>query len=535
MYRILVADDEPRHRRGLAEMIKRLRPAYEVLEAKDGLEAVEVVRMHPVDITITDIKMPFKDGLSFLEEVSDRLPHMKVIILSGFAYFEYAQKALVLGAFDYILKPLNDVRVENMLQKAEKKIENEKREALENKSIAQRLNDTLPVYIEHQLNQWVKNGLAPSNEQELLQLFQDRSRGLVLVTEMSNFSSNTQGCALGDIHELKLNVKYWMKAALNQFSHALSFFDENDTKRMITIMAEKNGAIFSNRLPDCLHSFAEDMKASYGFEVVIGVGSESEDIAANIREAYQTALVALEYKFFYENNWMITYKEIKMNRNRQVFCKYAEETELGEAIRRMDAGQAYEITERLLQRMTGGQFPTPSQFKEMVMIIFLNTAKIVQSIFPEEDFLELVNRIRKDFESAQGYSELRRKLFQAVDVFVDAMASHKNKKTEKMIQSCKEYINEHYIENISLEALSEKFGFHVNYFSGLFKSHTHMTFSEYLLSVRMKHAQELLQKKTLRIYEIAEKVGYKDVKYFNRVFKKTFGLTPDEFRKLNKF
>lgn len=96
-----------------------------------------------------------------------------------------------------------------------------------------------------------------------------------------------------------------------------------------------------------------------------------------------------------------------------------------------------------------------------------------------------------------------------------------------------EHINEHYTEDISLEALSEKFGFNVNYFSGLFKKYTNMTFSEYLLNVRMRHAQELLKKNTFRIYEISEKIGYKDAKYFIRVFKKTFGMTPDEFRRLH--
>ncbi|AUS98487.1 hypothetical protein CDQ84_09605 [Clostridium thermosuccinogenes] len=533
MYRILIADDEPRHRRGLVERIKKLRPDYEVFEAKDGLAAIEVVKKHSIDIAITDIKMPIKDGLFFLEEVSKNFPNMKVIMLSGYANFEYAQKALTLGAFDYVLKPLNDVRIEQMLQKAEKKIEEEKREIQEKEKNLMRLNNTFPVYIEHQLNQWVKNGLAPIEDQEVLELFHKKSKGLVLVAGIGNFIQSTKECTYEDIHELKVNMKYWMKAALDPFSHSLSFFDESNMEHMITIVTEKKDKVLSDNLSEGIYSFVKDMKISYGFDVVIGVGNKYEDIAENIKEAYQTALTALNYKFFYESNWMIAYSELKNSRSGQVFSRYAEEIELEGAIRRMDAAQAYEVSQRLLVRMTEGQFPLPSQFKEMVTIIFLNTAKAVLNMLPEADFLRLVSSIKTNFESAQKYSELKKQIFKTIDMFIEAINDYGNNKYKKIMQTCMEHINEHYTEDISLEALSEKFGFNVNYFSGLFKKYTNMTFSEYLLNVRMRHAQELLKKNTFRIYEISEKIGYKDAKYFIRVFKKTFGMTPDEFRRLH--
>ncbi|HEY5586907.1 MAG TPA: response regulator, partial [Ruminiclostridium sp.] len=123
MHKLLVVDDEPKHRRCLAEMIKVLRPEYKVLEAKNGKEALELIESESMDIIITDIRMPIMDGLSFMEFINMKARDTKVIILSGFAYFEYAQKALSLGAFDFVLKPVNEAKVSEILDKVEKEIE----------------------------------------------------------------------------------------------------------------------------------------------------------------------------------------------------------------------------------------------------------------------------------------------------------------------------------------------------------------------------------------------------------------------------
>lgn len=152
MYRILLVDDEPRHRRGLAKMIKLLRPQYEVSEAKNGQEAVAMIGAGSFDIVITDIKMPMMDGLTFMETVRESIGSTKIIILSGYAYFEYAQKAVKLGAFDYILKPVNEERVNNFLCKVENKLEQERAELNEAERIKKELDLAFPTFLEVQLN-----------------------------------------------------------------------------------------------------------------------------------------------------------------------------------------------------------------------------------------------------------------------------------------------------------------------------------------------------------------------------------------------
>jgi two-component system response regulator YesN len=529
----MVADDEPRHRRGISEMIKRLRPSYEVLEVKNGEEAIEVVRTHTIDIVITDIKMPLKDGLEFLGEISDLLTHTKVLILSGYANFQYAQKALQLGAFDYVLKPVNDERCDDMLQKVEKKIESEKREASKNEYAMQRLNNALPVYLDHQLNRWVRNELTAIEVQEISALFDGKDSGFVIVTGIGNYSQAIENCTPDDISELKLNMKYWMKAALDPAFHSLSFFDESSEDMMTTIITGKNtGGLVVSLNIEKLYSFQENLKSSYGFDVVTGIGSEFVDIFKNIVKSYRNAIAAFSFRFFFEDKGIIFYTDINLNNTRQVFSKYAEETDLLEAIKRTDYSVARDTAEKIINRLTADQYPHPEHLKEEIMIILLNAAKLSQSLLPEEDYLILVSKIKESIHGAKGYTELKEIINQTIDDIIEAMCLNKNSKNDNIIQVCKKYIDKCYMEDLSLVATAEKYGFNANYFGSLFKSNTNMTFSEYLLSIRMKHAQDLLTNNNLRIYEIAEKTGYRDVKYFIRVFKKIYGIAPDEFRKL---
>ena len=120
--KMIIVDDEPRHRKGLVNLIGKLRPNYEINQFKNGNEALEYLNKNKVDIIITDVKMPIMDGISFVKKHKENEKSAKIIILSGYANFEYAQNAISLGAFDYILKPVDEEIISEMLIKVEKSI-----------------------------------------------------------------------------------------------------------------------------------------------------------------------------------------------------------------------------------------------------------------------------------------------------------------------------------------------------------------------------------------------------------------------------
>ena len=526
--RILVVDDEPIHRDGLIAMIGKLRPDAEIIPANNGREALDIVNGKDIDITITDIRMPVKDGLSFLEEIhSNILSKMQVIMLSGYADFEYAHRAISLGAFDYILKPVNEAKVDGLLTRAEKKIDEAKRAEEESKLY----NISFPVYLEHQLNKFVKGRLKKTECRELLELFDRYKTGFVITTKIKNYSRFSSE----EIDSYRADIKYLIKIALDPVFHSISFFDQDNENIMVTIVTQEDSA-GSNRIEDMLTSnllkpFAEQLQEQYTLAVTIGIGSTFTIDSQSIINSYINSIKTVNYAFFFENSTILAYREIELVRFSNAFGKYVEENEMYDAIKKVDYITASGAFGNILKRFTEEQFADPESLKEIVVFILYNSSRLCQSFIREDEYSLLINSIKEDIHKVQSFAELQTLADDYLKKFVNIISSNKALRYEKIFIDCKDYINKHYMEDLKLDDLSDKFNFNSNYFSTLFKNYANMNLSEYIFSVRMKKAKEYLKNNRLRIYEISEKIGYKDVKYFIRVFKKTYGMSPDEFRK----
>lgn len=166
MFRVLVVDDEPRQRRILSNVIREFREEYEVLEAKNGEEALTLSMNRNIDIVFSDIRMPKMDGLSMIERISEHNPFVKIVIVSGYSDFSYAQKALDLHVYQYILKPIEEKKIWDIILQIEEDIRENSIRQKEKEVMIEQLNMLLPFYIEHLLNKWVKGEgtLAELNE-----------------------------------------------------------------------------------------------------------------------------------------------------------------------------------------------------------------------------------------------------------------------------------------------------------------------------------------------------------------------------------
>jgi len=456
MLKILVVDDEPKHRRCLAEMIRVLRPQYKVLEAKNGKEALEFIKSESMDIIITDIRMPIMDGLSLMESINNKISGTKVIILSGFAYFDYAQKALSLGAFDYVLKPVNEAKISEILDKVEKAIEKENQEQQNKINMEKQLNTAFPAYIEQKFNEWVNGYLNADGLEEIEKIFPYKGNGFVIATEISGLSDILKDYNSDEIYEIKLNVKQWMKETLQPVGHTISFFLESNRNIMITILNTNTRCdVVSKDNPYMLNDFVQNMKASYGLDALVGIGSEYEDIFSNIKLSFDESLQALNYKLYENNGGIFLFSDYKDHPNSEFSREYT----------------------------------------------LINNVKETLPI--------------ADFQMASGLKTL------------------KPSKHDKIIKACEKYVSEHYMDDIPLDSIAEMFRFNSSYFSSYFKNNTGINFSDYLQSIRMQKAEELLKSHDLKVYEVAKSVGYQNVKYFNKVFKKEYGVSPDEYRRVN--
>lgn len=534
VYKILVVDDEPIHRRSLAEMIKELRPTYEVFEAKNGKEAIDFIKVIPMDIVITDIKMPIMDGLAFMESLGKALEKTKVIILSGFAYFEYAQKALRLGAFDFVLKPVNEEKVDEVIKKVEDKLKQEKIEIQERENIESRLKDTLPIYLRHLLNSWLDEELTPLKLKEIQKMLPLTGRGLVIVTQIYKYKELKKKYSNDEMNEIKLNIEFWIKEALNNIGSSTSFFLENVEENMVTILCpENNTANLQSAYLSKIKEFINNIKTSYEIDIAVGTGNEYEDIFNKVKNSYKEAELALQYKFFLEKE-VVLYSEINKNLNKVYYVKNSDEDKLIEMIQNINKETAVKSIEEIFNNLLSKGYPSPVKMKEIASHLLLNIVKKIHALIQENEYSMLLETSSFSINECETYLQLKQIIYEFLNLIIDKIETNKNKKNEKIILKCKDYIETRYAEDITLDSVAEIFSFNSNYFSTFFKTNTGKSFSEYLIETRMNKAKELLVTKEIKVYEVAHMVGYRDVKYFNRAFKKQFGMSPDNFRRTSK-
>lgn len=533
MYSTLVVDDEPKHRKGLINIIKQFRPDYNINGAKNGQEALEFILSNDIDILVTDVKMPIMDGLELTKSVMALKKDIKVIILSAYAHFEYAQKALALGAFDYLLKPIDSEGIAVMLRKVEDRIKLERDALLEKKQLEAQLKNTLPVYLEMQLNKWMNKGLNENELKEILQIFPFKGKGAIIACELEGCKNKDENYDSEEKEEIKISIKYWMKEALNSLGHSLSFFLHSDERIMITILnvSKELEFQFSEKL-NIFNELIENVKLSYGIKITIGLSDENDNIFDKIGKAYTQAITALSYKFYFETDSIISFSQISNENNVFQVNVLKEEKELMIVIRQLQEEKVNECVDKLFERTIYNGFLPPQKFKDIVSTMILNQIRIIQDLMKEEFLEKLKTDVLERITCCNTYSQMRYETVNIVSYLISTQISTKKNKHDDIMKNCIQYIDTNFKEDISLEYMAELYYFNASYFGSLFKSINGITFSQYLLKVRINKAKEYLKNTVIKVYELASRVGYSDPKYFIRVFKNEVGFSPDEYRRV---
>lgn len=533
MYKVLVVDDEPRQVKAMSNIIKQLRPEYEVFVAMDGQEALDLLQSASIDILITDIRMPGMDGLQLIEKISElkSLNNIKVIILSGYEEFEYAQKAMHFGTFDYLVKPIGKAEIESVLSRLEGKIKSEHEEIIQKESILKKLDYSLPVYLEHQLNKWVRNELNESEISEIESIFSYKGAGTVIITVLSKLKHLTGIENNSETNDMKQYLKYSMKQLLNSIGHSISFFMEGEKGVMATILnTNKEFNLLSNDNIKKFEEFIYNIKTEYGADITIGLGKKSANIFDDVAQCFQQAKISEDYKFYFGLRRVIAYSNLKVNFDNRTLNLHSKEVEIVDAVRRADIGRLHGIVREIFESVNIYQDIQPRQFKEGIADIILSQVKIIQDLVIEDYYQNFIFEIKNELIACEEFNECRHIANEAFAKIISILDENESDKNGIIIKKCKKYIEEHYAENLSLEFIANKFYFNPSYFSNLFKSYSGIVFSEYLIKIRMQKAQQLLKNTDNTMYDIAHMVGFKDAAYFNRLFKREFGISPNKYR-----
>ena len=530
MYKVLIVDDEFLVRMGLKSTIDWEVNGFQLVgEAKNAKEAVELFQQYSPQIVLTDISMPGLNGIELIRDLKGSNPHLQSIILTHLEDFSYAKEAVGLGVVDYILKSnLNSERLLEVLKKAGKRIR------------------VAGVTSEQEFNE--PDGVSPSelSLQELFLSFDlpDELKAARLSTYSSVFSCNAFqtytfriNTNMSDQLFLDDAKKHALQKIISQSMFALSytahFHIEGDTIHfLVNFKSGSDEEELSQKVIQHFQTLAGTMKKYLNFYILVGASSVGETLDEVGRLLYESNR-SVDAAFFAEHHFVQFQKEMEtsrreLNLNSTAVLHLMQSKEHVQVVEYVNS--ILETAKRSLDYI--GLYEVFTQSLDIVRDYVEWSLKELQENTVAVSLLEYQNFYSLyDYEAVRTY--LVNVFLQAMNIKPDDPEEDSSGKYSYIIQRAINYIKKNYYENISLLNVANHVEVSRSYLSFLFKHELGVNFSSFLTETRINQAKVLLSKSNMKIYEIAEDVGFDSPYYFSKVFKEVSGLTCKEYRNEN--
>lgn len=533
MYKLLIIDDDEMIRNGIKGAISWVQYGIsEVRTAEDG-EAGERIfsEFHP-DVVLTDIRMPGLDGLELMGKIKNIGNKARVIILSGYDDFFYAQTALKQGAFDYLLKTADIDELLQVIGRAVEDIKKEREEEETYKRLKQQLTMSLPLLRYRYLNELIHGSMDVEYLEKRMEFVDLNLMGdcyIVTVAEIDDFDLLCEKMLEEERLLLKFRV---MNVAEELLGKDGLCFESTYGEVVCVYFCDDSKSIHENK-EQLLQKCEETGRAIYGkLQLSLSTGVSSVGYGMkSIKLCYEDAKKALEYKLYSGKSSIIDIRDISGYTSTGFRLDNESENRLISSIRVGDKKTAVHIVEGIFDEIHHRRNLRAGNFQR-VCIELLGIASMVLSEF-EADFIDIYGREFLYFEEVKKYKNVkdaRDWMVLNFEKILDYIRNTKVIKAKKIIESAKRYIDEHYNQEITLGKVADIVHMSSNYFSSLFSSEAGQSFLEYVIMRRIEKAKALLGEKDAKAWEVGEKVGYDNPYYFSRIFKKYTGLSPMEYK-----
>ena len=543
MLKIFLAEDEVVVRETIKRMIPWEELGFELVgEAADGEMALPLLLRQQPDLLITDIKMPFMDGLTLARLAKKEIPGLKVVILSGYDDFNYAKQAIGIGVEDYLLKPITKNALIERLSEIRSRYEHEKTQ----KEYYEKFQREMQAYEKNSSRDFFEALVGGS--MDMMEVYKRAEKlGLDIVAEAYNVLIFTMNCD-EDFSGQRDEYSSWEAESLelleNFFAgHSSAMLFRSNIFSYGVLLKGQRETIEENTRA-CVDEIRKILSRQDGRrEWFLAVGHSVERLS-QIQKSYHTASRAFSQRYLYDEN-ILYYDEMETMEHPggqaetedNAYLQKVDVNALNPAIlQKFLSNGLQEETENFVKDYfyAIGQEPMESLvFRNYVIlnvrfsvISFIKGLGCDTNEMESADTEEVLAESGKNMESAIAYA--KKMISQAIEIR-DQNSGNKNR---SILKTAVDFIDSHYMdEEISLNTVANVANVSSNHFSALFSQNMGQTFIEYLTSLRMNKAKELLRCTGMRSSEIAGEIGYKDAHYFSYLFKKTQGMTPSDYRK----
>lgn len=531
----------------IREMIKKMIPweqyGFELAgEASDGEMALPLILKSKPDLLITDIKMPFMDGLTLCKLVKKELPDIKIVILSGYDDFNYAKQAINIGVEDYLLKPITKNAFIERLEEIHNRYEHEKTQ----KEYYEKFKLEMQEYERNASRDFFESLVRADFDLEEIYRRADRLN-LDIVAEAYNILIFTPDASDSSYNSSE-GYSDWEaevhKKIENYFlSHPVAMLFRHQVFSYAILVKGQRDTIKKNTCEcvETIQKIMEETRANVDWFVAVG---EEADRLSKIKQSYHTAARTYAFRYLYDGH-ILYYNMLEQVKENSADTSKTEAVQLKnvninalnpEILQKfLSSGLEDEVDSFVHDYFHAiGREPMESLvFRNYVVLnvrfsalSFLKKIGYDDTELSREETDDVVKKTSQSTEASVAYAE---EVLKRAIAIRDENAGSQNR---SVLKQATDFIDGHYMdEEISLNRVAHAANVSANHFSALFSQNMGQTFIEYLTSLRMGKAKELLRCTSKRSSEIAGEVGYKDAHYFSYLFKKTQGMTPSEYRK----
>lgn len=530
MLKVFLVEDEYIIREGIKKNIDWNANDLEFCgEAADGELALPLICRLKPDILITDIKMPFMNGLELSSLVKKELPETEIIILSGYEEFEYAKEGIRIGVAEYLLKPISGNELLEHVKKLKEKI-------LEKRN-------------ERELYEKYLRDMQDQTQNERREFFESLVSGKKSVAELMQAAGKLE-IDITAVCYCVLLLKYG-RADGDDGDESLK---EKISSELSKLIEDRSAVRFNRELEGEAYIFKADNEESMkkeielfcnGAEKIFGEFKELKYFGGigltvtrlrELHESFESAGRAFAHRYFTGRSLIATAEDInKSEKEKDDFLissvnpKQVDRSRLKEFLRTGDIAESRFFVEEYFKNLGMGALKSVMFRQYILMDMYFCVAEFIEELHESRDIIQspssentlLVNDLRAGMDYVCGIIEEALKIR-------DAIASNRYTDIVKEVIS---FIHENYKdEGLSVTGIAEKVNFSPTHISGIFRQQTGQTIIKYLTDYRMSRAKELLKCTSLRSSEVGAEVGYKDSHYFSYMFKKAFGITPTQYR-----
>ena len=520
MLKVFLVEDESVVREALRDNIPWQQYGYRFVgEAGDGEMALPLIRKTVPDVLITDIKMPFMDGLALSHMVKSEYPDMKIIIISGYDDFDYARQAISEGVDEYLLKPITRRSLQKALSEIREKIEAEQ----EQKNYVKKFQTEMQQYEQYALRSFFEKVFEGKlSAQELYE--EAGKQGLDI--NASGYNLILLGVQEDESREELM--RYFLRFPectvfrWNMNTHGILLMGDADA------LQERTGTHM-----DYIHKVCEQ---SQDEEWYVAAGTPVERFS-QLSDCYRKVNHIYAYRYLMPEKHVLTEELMSSDAGRDNAGSFGglDANKVDPEIIRgfLNNGQRTEVEEFVSSYMKGlGEAVASRLFRDYLLLNIQFTAQsFVEGIgSSQEQFLQTVGADRIH-EMVSGPDTMENYVCALLTEALRIRDEKQQTQGKKVLQSALDYIEENYAQTtLNLNEVAQAIGMSPNYFSGMFSQEMEMTFVEYVTNKRMEQAKRLLRESDQSAAQIASAVGYKDAHYFSFVFKKTVGVSPREWR-----